>query len=146
MPHARTQIRDAVVAALTGLATTGPRVHASRMRPQDGASLPCLLVHANDTEQVEAADVDTEQQRDLPIVVRGFAKAVADLDDTLDQIALEVETALALDPRLGGLCASSFLRSVDVDYDDTTNAPVGEIALTYQFTYHVHAGSPGTPV
>ena len=40
MAHARTQIRNAVVAALTGLATTGARVHASRMRPTELCSTP----------------------------------------------------------------------------------------------------------
>lgn len=142
--HLRRQIREAVATLVTGLATTGSRVHQSRMRPKDDAGLPCLLVHSNDTEQVEPADTDALQQRTLPIVIKGIAKeGDTPLDDTLDQIAIEVETALAGNPRLGGLAKRSALRSVDTEFDDSTNKPVGEVLLTYEFTYFTLAGTPG---
>jgi hypothetical protein len=141
--HLRKQIREAVATLVTGLSTTSARVHQSRMRPKSDAGLPCLLVHTNDTEQIEAADTNTLQQRSLPIAIRGIAKGGATLDDTLDQIALEVETALAADPRLGGKASMSRLVSVDTDFDDTTDKPVGEIQLTYLYTYFTQAGTPG---
>lgn len=146
MPHLRQQIREAVASQVTGLVTTGSRVHQSRVRPRATAELPCLLVHSNDTEQVEMADADVMQQRTLPIVVRGLAKGGATLDDTLDQIALEVETALAANPRLSGKATASRLVSVDTDFDDSLEQPVGEIQLSYVFTYFVQAGAPGVNV
>lgn len=147
--HMRRQIREAVATLVTGLATTSTRVHQSRMRPKGDAGLPCLLVHTNDTEQIATIETTTMdsfgsiQERTLPIVIRGIAKAATDLDDTLDQIALEVETALAGDPRLGGLANRSALRSVDTDFDDSTDKPVGEVLLTYEFVYFTQAGAPG---
>lgn len=141
--HVRQQIREAVATLVTGLTTTGSRVHQSRMRPVADGGLPCLLVHSNDTERVDMADADTLQQRELPIVIRGLAKGGTTLDDTLDAIALEVETAMATNPRLSGKAQMSRLVSVDTDFDGSTDKPVGEIQLTYAFTYFVQAGSPG---
>lgn len=141
--HVRQQIREAIATLVTGLSTTGSRVHQSRMRPRGEGELPCLLVHSNDVESISAADADTLQQRDLPIVIRGLAKAGATLDDTLDAIALEVETAMASNPRLSGKAHRSQLTAVDTEFDDESDQPVGEIQLTYTFTYFVQAGTPG---
>jgi hypothetical protein len=44
MTHARTQIRQAVVALLTGNTEAGNRVFSSRVHPLDDAKLPALLV------------------------------------------------------------------------------------------------------
>ena len=45
MSHARQQIRDAVVAAVTGLATTGASVHKTRMFKFEDDDLPALGVY-----------------------------------------------------------------------------------------------------
>ncbi|MDH5528386.1 MAG: hypothetical protein OEY97_13930, partial [Nitrospirota bacterium] len=99
MPHVRTQIRIAVATALTGLPTTGPNVHPSRVWPLQEADLPALLVHA------VSDPVDEEQHtlgrprkltRDLSLVVEARAAGTAGLDDTLDTIESEVIAALAL--------------------------------------------------
>ena len=134
MSHARTQIRDAVIAQLTGLLTTGPRIHASRM--YGGDPLPCLLVHADD-EDVAPATIGNVYERSLTLRVEGFAMAGTGLDDTLDQIALEVETAMAEDERF-------MLDSVEADYDDTLQKPVGRIVLAYRITYFTAANAPQT--
>ena len=131
MPHVRQQIRDQVAALLTGLITTGDRVFKSRMRPQD--QLPCLLVITAD-EDVETGSSGS-MDRTLSVVVRGFAKGNAGLDDTLDQIALEVETVLS---------PTGFeLRKIETDFDDELEKPVGSITLTFQFLYFTQAGNPG---
>lgn len=143
--HVRRQLREAAAAALTGLTTTGAHVFQSRMRPQEDAGLPCLLVETND-EDIAAASVGAQQERDLTLLVRGIAKAAADLDDTLDAIALEVETALAAVPTLGNKAAGMQLRGIKVDFDDSTNKPVGQITLDYRLTYFVLSGSPGSVI
>lgn len=52
MPHVRTQIRGVVATTLTGLATTGARVHPSRLWPLQKADLPALLVYTT-SDQVD---------------------------------------------------------------------------------------------
>jgi hypothetical protein len=141
--HVRRQIREAAAGVLTGLTTTGTRVSQSRMRPRADALLPALLIETNE-EQVSPHSIGAQLQRDLTLTVRGIAKAAADVDDTLDAIALEVETALAGAPTLSGLASQSALQRITVDFDDSTDKPVGVIALDYQVTYFVNAGSPGT--
>lgn len=134
MSHVRTQLRTALVATLTGLATTGNRVHASRMRPRTAAEMPCLLVTTGDERIESVAQQFGPLDRQLTVHVRGFALG-ATADSTLDQIALEVETALA-----GSAYA---LQGIEVDFDDDLDKPVGSITLTYQIPYFTQAGNPG---
>lgn len=96
--HVRKQLRDAVVARVTGLTTTGSRVHGYRVHPlQSSSKLPALSVYATS----EAAEADTIHaptlvDRFVDLHVEGIANASdATLEDTLDQISKEVETALA---------------------------------------------------
>ena len=42
--HLRTSLRDAMATAVTGLTSTGSRVHKSRLYPVAADALPCLLV------------------------------------------------------------------------------------------------------
>ena len=137
MSHVRTQLRTALVATLTGLATTGNRVHASRMRPQGADQMPCLLVTTND-EQIDST-VDAILLRDLSVSIRGFAMGNSALDDTLDQIALEVETVMASNPR-------AIFERVEIDYDDELEKPVGAITLTYRIQYYTTAADPAAMI
>lgn len=135
MSHARQQIRESVAALVTGLTTTGTKVFQSRMRPQAESKLPCLLVTTND-EQIDSASVGNLQQRSITLVIRGIAMGGATLDDTLDQIALEVETAMASDYR-------SALEKIEIDFDDELEKPIGSISLTYKTTVITASGNPG---
>jgi hypothetical protein len=132
MPHARQQIREACAALITGLTTTGTRVFQSRMRPQD--ALPCLLITTNE-ESIERITLGGIEERRLSVAIRGFAKASAELDDTLDTIAAEVETAMED-------YADARLERIEVDFFDELEKPVGAITLTYTVTYRLQAGAP----
>ena len=134
MSHARTQIRESCATRMMGLATTGSNVFQSRMYAPE--SLPCLLVTTND-EEVSPGSIGNMQERVLQLVVRGFAKGGTTLDDTLDQIALEVETAMSSESR-------AVLDTVEIDYDDSLEKPVGSIALKYRVTYFTAENNPAT--
>jgi hypothetical protein len=91
MPHARETIRNAAVALLTGLSTTGARVYKDRLqaRPLETSELPCILVTTGG-ETVEGSTVHAPAviQRELELQVIGVVRALTGLDDTLDDIAL----------------------------------------------------------
>ena len=143
--HARQQIRQAVATACTGLTTTGSRVHQSRMRPATDAGLPCLLISTGD-ESIEAS-VQAHQARTLIVTVRGLAKVAADLDDTLDAMALEVETAIQSAGTLSGLVPGRLqLISISTDFDDSLDKPAGQIVLEFKAGYFTASGSPGAIV
>lgn len=133
MSHVRTQIRQQIATLVSGLATTGSRVFQSRMRPQDGTGLPCLLVMTSDEKIDATALASGPLDRVLDVDIRGFASG-ADADNTLDQIALEVE---------GVLGNRYLLRSIEVDFDDSLERPVGSITLRFEYLYFTPAGNPG---
>lgn len=145
MPHVRTGIRSALVAVLTGLSTTGTRVHASRMYPRADGALPCLLVITSDEPQIdEGLSNQPILERTLEVSIRAVVKASASLDTTIDNIIAEVETALGAVTTLGGLIKGLSLVSIGIDYDDATDKPVGAANINYRATYFTLAGSPAT--
>ena len=145
MPHIRRTLREAVATAVTGLTTTSTRVYQSRMRPMGEALLPCLMVTVDRTQVDEF--LQNNQQRTFTVVVRGMAKATATLDDTLDQIALEVETALEAAGTLAGLVPGGLnLERDEVDFDDTLEKPAGVIVLEFRAVCFTRAGAPGAVI
>lgn len=137
MAHARQALREAAATLLTNLTTTGSRVFQSRMAPQE--SLPCLLVTTND-EEITPGTISGMAERHLDLVVTGCAKSASNVDDTLDTIAAEVETAMA------GFTYRNELTRLEVDFDEAVEKPAGRIVLTFRITYLTAAGSPGTPI
>ena len=144
MAHVRRQIREAAAAAVTGLTTTGSRVFQSRIHPLRDADLPCLLISTDD-EQIDASNavMGGELERELTLTVRGVAKANADLDDTLDGIAEQVEPVLN-GATLSGKAKKCLLASIRVEMDETLEKPVGTITLEYRVTYFTTPAAPGT--
>jgi hypothetical protein len=136
MPHARQTIREATATLVTSLTSTGTRVFQSRMVPT-AATLPCLLVTTND-EEIEAGAFEKQLDRRLSVQIIGVAKAAsASLDDALDTIAAEVETAI-------GTNLKYELRAITVDFDESLEKPTGRITLDFSYRYFTNAGAPGT--
>jgi hypothetical protein len=96
--------------------------------------MPCLLIATGDERIDGTATQSGPLDRQLSVNIRGFAMG-ATVDDTLDQIALEVETALA--------SKGYALQSIEVDFDDELEKPVGSISLNYEIMYFTQAGNPG---
>lgn len=139
MAHKRSQIRTAVVNAVTGLATTAGRVYASRVWPTDDSALPCLLVNT-DSEQVSRVALGRTDRR-VRVAIRAIAKLSASLDATLDQIALEVEVAMQANASLGGHAADLELTDIEIEMD-ALDKPVGVLTLAYAVTYFSAEGNP----
>lgn len=140
--HLHRQIREAVVTALTGLATTGSRVYANRLMPLPDTTSPALLVTL-DEETATQATVHTypNYERDLRLSVAAVCKASSAVDSTLDQVAKEVETALAAGITIGS-------RNLDVYYtgmsfeDELSDKPVGIRRMNFSVVYFSAANSP----
>lgn len=137
MAHARQTIREAAATLLTNLTTTGSRVFQSRMAPQE--TLPALLVTTND-EEIVPGTIGNIIERRLDLHVTGYAKQSSTVDDTLDTIAAEVETAMST------FTYRNELKSIAVDFDEHLEKPVGMIRLSFLVTYLTATGTPGTPL
>ena len=127
MSHVRKQIRDRAKVLLTGLTTTAARVTANRINPylSEGAELPGLAIYAMSEEIVNDPDnVSGEQERNLELVVAGVAAATSSLDDTLDLIAAEVETAIFADQYFNGLSFGTDLDSTEIELSQIGRAHV----------------------
>lgn len=91
--HLHKQIRDALVAAMDNLVTTGARVYANRVYPLTDAELPALRIFIEEEEaEWQTSDI---YSRVLYCTIEACAKVNSSLDDTLDQISLEVEVSMA---------------------------------------------------
>lgn len=146
MTHARKSLRDAVVAAVTGLTTTGARVfatHSERLVASE-ADLPCLLVYyAADTEQSEH-DSDENLSRQVRIVVRALVKEATGAEDVLDAIAEDVESSV---PRTVGGALDCIPVSTKVTFPtDAGDAEIASIAIEFLVWYRTQIGNPGTLV
>lgn len=141
--HLRRQIREAAATTLTGLATTGSRVFQMRVYPLQDAELPGLLIYTNsETSERTTLPRPSIMERRLELVVEGYAKANADLDDTLDGIAKEVEVAMFGNPGLTGTAKSATLRASETMLEDGGEHPVGRIRMTWEVLYFASEGAP----
>jgi len=125
MSHVRTQIRQAVVAALEPLGG----VHASRFYPIQPDELPVLLVYMGDEEM--AGDFQN-QERTLRVIV----EIVADgqfFDDTLDDQLVGVEETLSGD--LDGLVRAFYPVSVEVSAGVEGANTIGRARVTFEALY-----------
>lgn len=139
--HLHKQIRDKVKTALTGLTTTATRVWANRLQPLQDANLPGLRIYADD-ERAEALTVTSAiYQRELTIVVEACAKATSGLDDTLDLISKEVETALAAGLSFSGRVLPVFYTGMSFE-DEQLDKPVGIKRMTFTVSFQAAAGTP----
>lgn len=137
--HVRQLIRQAAATAVTGLTTTGTKVYQSRLHTLRDSNLPCLLINTDD-EEIDAGM--GLHNRMLQLKIRAVAKATADLDDALDTMAAEIETALAPGFTAGGKKLFPTLTSIQVDMVDELEKPAGVITLAYLVPYFTAPGAP----
>lgn len=128
---------------MTGLSTTGARVYQSRVVQLEANELPGLKVFTG-SEAVEVIDIGSNplQERNLTVTVTAIAKAVSDLDDTLDQIIKEVEIAVASNNTLSGLVKDVVFTGSDVDMNADAEMPTGQAVLTFNANYYTRAQAP----
>lgn len=144
MSHVRQQIREAVATVLTGLTTSGARVFQSRLRVLSDADLPCLLINTDD-ESIDTPAIShaAMQERELQLLVRAVAKNGASVDDLLDTMLAEVETAMT-GQTLGGIAKGLVLEKISIEMNDELEKPIGIASATYRVTYYTADGAPGT--
>ena len=139
MAHIRKTIRDAVVTAITGLTTTGGNVYAQYpfTRPQGAA-----LFVWSESERIETSQGKLEyRQSNITIDAQYQGENV---QDTIDQICLEVEAAIGADPTLSGACLDCYLTNVEMEIDGESSKQMGRARMSYQFDYAVRQGAPDT--
>lgn len=136
------QIREALVAAVTGLPLTGARVYTDLGRVMAAADLPGLRV-GEDGEEADSLTVHAPemQARRLSVLVEACVKDVGSPDNSLDQAAKEVEAALASGLTIGSIGLACHYRGM-TRVREEADSPVGVKRLRYEIPFHTLANAP----
>lgn len=147
MTHVRQSLRAAVIAAVTGLASTGSRVYAARVYPLQAAQMPALSV-ATVGESAEPRGMGFADviERVVTVEVTGHARETAGLADTLDTIAEEVETALGAGVSVGGVTVALDYAGAEINFSGEVDQPVGTVAMRWTALLFTLSNAPGTLV
>jgi hypothetical protein len=145
--HARKQIRDAVVAMLQDVVTTERRVYPSRLYSLEESELPSLsvfTVDAGNEEVVRKVTIGNPAKfhRECPLIIEGHALVGDDVDDLLDQIALEVEVAMSAPLTIGMRTLPAQLRTTSKELIGDTDSQVGIVRLVYLVSYVTAENTP----
>lgn len=142
MSHQRTLIRRAAVAALLDKTAAQERVYPTRKVPYRQKELPVIAVYTDD-EESDTGDVGPlELERNIDLKVEAWVATDGDpepnVDDAMDDIALEIEAALHGDLYLGGEVGGEGLKLTGSTTDLVTvgDLEIGLVVLTYQATYY----------
>ncbi len=144
MAHLREQIRKAVVTAVTGLTTTAARVQSGPLYNLADDMDPTLAVWARtSTPDYEQGQLQCAPLWQVEIIIEGYVKTFADILDTLDDIASEVETAIYSNSALGALVNGYIeLGEQTIEFDPEGNEPLGKIEIIFNMFYHAAEGAP----
>jgi len=137
MAHARQQIRQQLVTTLTGLATTGSNVVASRVYDIATSKLPSLAIYTLSEDLGEESA--NKQMRLLDVVVEVREKASSNLDNALDAIGAEVEDALFAsgDTTLNGKCKHFNYDGLEISLSGDAEQPIGLMTMRFIAQYRV---------
>lgn len=141
MAHVRAQIRAKLVAVLSGLATTGANVYANRKELVPASNLPAVFI-MNDNDEIKARAIGSQaapharnEMSTVMMKIQAAAKATAGLDDTLDEICLEVQKAISADIFLGGLTVDARLMSTVFELDALGETQAGLADMIWEFDF-----------
>ena len=141
MAHARQQIRQQLITTLTGLATTGSNVVASRVydiaTSQFSRISKALAIYTLSEDLGEESA--NKQMRLLDVVVEVREKASSNLDNALDAIGAEVEDALFAsgDTTLNGKCKHFNYDGLEISLSGDAEQPIGLMTMRFIAQYRV---------
>lgn len=133
--HQREVIRKAVVELLKRSNTAaGDSVFPTRVVPWRNVELPGIAVYSleeSSQREHERGPLD----RRVVLAIHAVVRLNESVDDALDELALQVEKAMAADQTLGGTAMISFLTETVMEVDESTARPVGAVRLSYEVRY-----------
>lgn len=145
--HVRQQIRERIATDLTGLTTTASRVYQSRVYPLADNNLPGIIIYTKEeSSDPVGMGANRQVERTLTVTIQAYCEAVNNIDDTIDTICKEVETALANDKDLNSLAKDTFLTSTEIMYDANATQPVGYGSMDFTVIYRTADNAPDVAI
>ena len=136
MAHVRQQIRDRIAQVITSGATlVRRRVYKSRVYPLTEGSLPAVTVYTGqEVSNLQTIGART-LMRNLDVSVDVYVKVTDNFDRDVDNIAVQIENAIADDFTVNSLAKSAVLTGTDIDFSGDAEQPVGIARLTFTIQY-----------
>lgn len=137
MTHYRKQIREKVKDILVAATTSaGDRIFSNLPLHSFAETYPLIRVWILEESSDELDMSGGKYRRSLQLIIEGRVRSTSDqLDDELDQLAIEIETAMKADHTLGGLVAKSSLVRTEVALSAEGSPPPALIGLQYEVIY-----------
>lgn len=142
MSHVRQQIREAIKLELTGLTATGNNVFVNRVDPIEKNLVPALTIRTGADEKAETLIMSKPALvlRQVDVFITAYAVGER-VDDALDDICTEVETAIASNPTLSGLVKNiEYMESDDVY--ERSEMLKGVVEMGFQCIYAIQEDAP----
>jgi len=143
--HLRTQIRQAIHEIVLGLPSVGQNVFLSRRVPLAEEHIPAICIYTLSEESgPDTMGGSRRMRRILDVGVECLTFDTDALDDELDQMAYEVEEAIATDYTLGGLVYDTIITNTRVVLQPTRagERPIGAALLAFRVTYRASFDDP----
>jgi len=136
MAHIRKQIRDRFVTVLkSNVGLVKRRVYPSRVYALTSPDLPAVTVYTGS----EASDLMTmgarTLMRELSMEVDLYVRLNDTFDNKVDEIAVQIEEAIAADFTVNGLAKEAVLTSTEIDFSGDAEQPIGVAKLTFRVRY-----------
>ena len=136
-PHRAESIMEAIVAAATGLTTTGANVYRARVYPLEISDIPALLIwQGEDSAETELLgdEVISLLEVHIDAIVR---EPTTQIDTTLNKIREEVTVALMADYKLGlAYVAGIMEQSADEpELSGEGDSPIAQMRTNWNVTY-----------
>ena len=148
MAHYRAEIRQAVCDALGGETAAAERVFPTRVLPfKKTQTLPVICVYTtkDEVDPDSLATAPRELTRNLTVTIEGWVTGADEdtVDDAMDALALEIETAMAADIYLGETAANSILEATEMEVVQEGDRLRGLVWLDYRVVYrHLSPEAP----
>ena len=148
--HVRTQIRNAVSAALSGLVTpvtilTEPH---RRIDPED---LPAVLISTTDDEPqpdqmvMGSPNYGVERTQSVSVELHAGGGDGVAIAETIDQMDLEVEQAISADATLAGLAEIVVMTENTIEWNSDQDYILAARTVVYSVSWRHTFGAPDVP-
>lgn len=133
--HRAEQIAAALLAALTGLTSTGLNAFRGRALPVEVSSTPALLIYSTSDQPLDVTY--PVRNSALSVLIEGHALAVPGaIETTLNAIRKEVTIAIRSAPTLGlGFVIESEEGGADYELFGDSEQPGGIVRMTWTVMY-----------
>lgn len=131
--HPRRYVIDKVYDLLKDHTNAGDRVYKNRVRPVDPSELPCILIYS--VSETETWQREIPLIRETTISIEILAEANSDLDETLDQIAAQVEEQIGATDNIENTVNEFRFISTTIEMVKEAGFPQGSAVLQYTAQY-----------